>query len=153
MAAIAYGVRILRPRRPEKTRLTRVSSGSAPLIASAQAVGILASGDRRKPVPISTADAPRIKAAATPLGSPIPPDATTGTVTALLTAGSKENKPTIFLSASAALKAPLWPPASMPCATITSAPASSAIRASVTVVALANHLIPLALKRITNSGG
>ena len=107
VAAIAYGVRILRPRRPEKTRLTRVSSGSAPLIASAQAVGILASGYRRKPVPISTADAPRIKAAATPLGSPIPPDATTGTETALLTAGSKENKPTIFLSASAALKAPL----------------------------------------------
>ena len=95
-------------------------------IAFDHAFGILASGDRRKPVPISTADAPRIRAAAKPRASPIPPDATTGTFTALLTAGKRENKPTMFLLASSALKAPLCPPASIPCATITSAPACSA---------------------------
>ena len=48
---------------------------------------------------------------------------------------------------------PRCPPASMPCATITSAPAASAAIASATVETLANQVILRAFSRATNSGG
>src|SRR5260370_35314671 len=120
------------PGRPLKTRLTSVSSGAVLTSASAQAGAIFASGARKKPVPICAALAPSTNAAATPRASAIPPVATTGTSTALTIAGSSAMSPTCRDSASTALKAPRWPPASAPCPTITSAPAATAARAAAT---------------------
>jgi hypothetical protein len=109
---------------------------------------------RRNPVPTCTADAPSISAAATPRASAIPPVAITGTLlTVSATAGSSENRPTMPVSARAASKAPRWPPASMPCATIAAAPASHAALASATVVTVANHFMPRDFMRSTNAGG
>ena len=151
--ATAYLVLILLPKRPENARVTIVSSGLDLPIASAHTPAIPASGHLKKPVPISTAEAPNKRAAAIPRASATPPEATTGRLTASLIAGTSENSPIIFVSASPALKAPLCPPASMPCATITSAPASSAKTASLTVVAFANHLIFFAFREATKSLG
>src|SRR4029077_10346717 len=149
----SYAVAILRPGRPLKTRLTSVSSGAVLTSASAQAGAIFASGERKKPVPICAALAPSTNAAATPRASAIPPLATTGTSIALTIAGSSAMSPTCRDSASAALKAPRWPPASAPCAMITSAPAATAARASATVVAVAHHAIPRTFILATNSSG
>lgn len=65
MAARAWAVARLRPARPLKARVTRVSSGAARARASAQASGVPASGARRKAAPIRAALAPRARAAAT----------------------------------------------------------------------------------------
>jgi hypothetical protein len=91
-------------------------------------------------------------AAANPRASAIPPAAMTGTVTASTTCGRRATRPTICCSASSSRKAPRCPPASIPCATIASAPASSAAFASVTVVAFANHRIPRAFSSDTKAG-
>ena len=91
-----------------------VSSGAVRPIASAHAVGTLASGQRRNAVPTCTAEAPSSSAAPTPRPSAIPPAATTGTFTASTTAGNRLNRPTILASAFVASKAPRCPPASMP---------------------------------------
>ena len=69
-------------------------SGRVRPMASAQAGGSFASGQRRKPVPICAAEAPSISAAAMPRASAMPPVATTGTRTASTTAGSRANRPT-----------------------------------------------------------
>ena len=113
--------------------------------ASAQAGGSFASGQRRKPVPTCTAEAPSSSAAATPRASAMPPVAITGTLHGIDDRRQQREQADHRASASPASKAPRWPPASMPCATIASAPAASAALASVTVVTLANHLIPLRL--------
>ena len=64
---------MLRPARPEKARVTNVCSGRVLAIASAHAAGSFASGQRKNPVPIWTADAPKMRAAATPrAGAPDP---------------------------------------------------------------------------------
>src|SRR3989442_1025382 len=65
-------------------------------------------------VPTSTPSAPSAKAAARPRPSAMPPAASTGTdATALTTMGTSDID---------AIQ-PTWPPASVPCATMTSAPA------------------------------
>ena len=144
---------MLRPYRPLKTRLIRVSSGAILPIASAQAGFIPASGHRRNPVPICTALAPSIRAAATPRPSAIPPVATTGTWTASTIAGRRENRPTRFCSALRASNAARWPPASIPCAMITSAPRASASSASPTVETTANQGSFFSLSRTIISAG
>jgi hypothetical protein len=106
-----------------------------------------------KPVPICTAEAPSSSAAATPRASAMPPVATTGTDTASTIAGRRANRPTIAASAEAASKAPRWPPTSIPWATMTSAPARSATRASSTVVAVANQRMPRAFIAAMKSAG
>ena len=55
-----------RPRRPENARVGIVASGSSSARASAQAGLVPASRQRKKAVPICTALAPKIKAAAIP---------------------------------------------------------------------------------------
>ena len=57
---------MLRAGRPEKTRLTIVSSGAVGRIASAQALATPASGHLSNAVPTCTAEAPNSSAAATP---------------------------------------------------------------------------------------
>ncbi len=146
---------MLRPSRPEKARVEVVSSGFALPIASLQAGASFASGVRNRPVPICTADAPRTSAAAIPRASAMPPVATTGTrsPTASTTAGSRANSPTRLSSAASPSNVPRWPPASMPCAMTTSAPAATAASASATVVTLANQLMPFSFIRATKAGG
>ncbi len=73
-------------------------------------------------MPSHAAWAPKASTAATPRASPIPPAAITGTgATASTTAGT---------SGSVATVPHTCPPASQPCATITSTPAATARRAS-----------------------
>jgi len=112
-----------------------------------------ASGQRRNADPICTALAPSSSAAATPRASPMPPVATTGTSTASATAGINANDPTSRRSACKASKHPRCPPASIPCATITSAPAASAACASATVETFANQAMPARFSLATNSLG
>jgi hypothetical protein len=63
-------------------------------------------GERRKPVPIWTALAPSVSAAATPRASAMPPVATTGTRTLSTTAGNSANSPMSSRSPAAASKEP-----------------------------------------------
>ena len=74
--------------------------------ASAQAGLIFDSGHLRNLVPIWTALAPRASAAATPRASAIPPVATTGTLTASATAGTKANSPTSCRNAASGVERP-----------------------------------------------
>ena len=144
---------MLRPARPLNARLTQVSSGALLERASAQAGLMPASGHRRNPVPICTALAPRVSAAATPRPSAIPPVATTGIRTASTIAGRSENSPTSSCSAFRASNAARWPPASIPWATMTSAPCASASSASRSVETAANHGIFLSLSCAIIAGG
>ena len=98
--------------RPEKARVTRVcSAGRGRWCRPRQARAC--SGQRRKPVPICAADAPSIRAAATPRASAIPPVATTGTFTAD-DRRQHANSPTSSVCALAGSKAPRWPPPPCP---------------------------------------
>ena len=142
-----------RPQRPLKARVRRVPSGARPSSPAAQTGWMPASGQRSRAVPICTALAPSTSAAATPRASPMPPVATTGTRTASTTCGSSASRPTACSRATAASKAPRWPPASAPWATMTSAPAASAARASATLVTVANQAMPAALSWATKPGG
>jgi len=73
-------------------------------------------------VPSIAAWAPSARTAATPRASPIPPAAITGTgATASATAGTRGSVATLLQTC---------PPASQPCATITSTPDAAARRAS-----------------------
>eukprot|EP00966_Prymnesium_polylepis_P146826 3391499-Prymnesium_polylepis.1 len=137
-------------------RVAIVSSGCAAAIAADHAGAIAASGDRSRPVPTWTADAPSIRAAETVLASVIPPVAITGQCgTASTRAGIKASRPTPLFSALPGLgeKQPLWPPASTPCAMRALQPASAAARASATVVTVAHHGMPCARKRSTKLAG
>ncbi len=97
---------MLRPARPEKARVSIVSSGIVVASASAQAALVFASGLRSRAVPTVTALAPSVSAAAIVRPSAMPPAATTGTSTASATAGSSAKSPTERRSASLASKAP-----------------------------------------------
>src|SRR2546430_2300505 len=76
-------------------------------------------------VPTHTPSAPRVSAAARPRPSKMPPAATTGTRSPTASAiwGTRGNVATC----------PVWPPASVPCATTRSQPASTARRACSTL--------------------
>src|SRR5262245_40202366 len=72
----------------------------------------------------------------------MPPAATTGTRIASTTCGSKAMVPTVVDSAVAGLPSiERCPPASPPCATITSVPSATATRASATVETMATSLM------------
>src|SRR5947208_5512294 len=144
---------MLRPGVLLNARLKIVRSGVVFASASAHAGCTFASGQRRNAVPITAALAPKISAAATPRPSAIPPAATTGISTALTIAGTNANNPTSCCSAFVASNAPRCPPASIPCATITSAPAVSAAFASATVVAVANQQIRQDFNSATKEAG
>jgi len=91
-------------------------------------------------VPSQAAWAPRANTAATPRASLIPPAAITGTgVTASTTAGT---------SGSVATVPDRWPPASQPCATITSAPAATARRASSALPTVCRATPPASCTRL-----
>src|SRR5437016_316619 len=122
---------MLLPGLPVNARLKIVRSGVIVARLSAHAGCSCVSGQHKKAVPITTALAPRISAAATPRPSPIPPAATTGMRTASTIAGTSAINPTSCCSALVASNAPRCPPASIPCATITSAPAASAFSTTV----------------------
>ena len=144
---------MLRPGLPLNARLKIVRSGVVFASASAHAGCTFASGQRKNAVPITAALAPNVSAAATPRPSAIPPAATTGMRTASTIAGTSANNPTSCCSAFVASKAPRCPPASIPCAMTTSAPATSASFASATVVAVANHVIRRDFSSATKLGG
>src|SRR6202045_4319941 len=144
---------MLRDGLPVKVRLTIVRSGVVLASLFAHAGCTFVTGQRKNAVPITAALAPNVSAAATPRPSAIPPAATTGMCTASTIAGTSANNPTSCCSAFVASKAPRCPPASMPWAMITSAPAVSAAFASATVVAVANHEIPQDFNSETNDGG
>ena len=95
-------------------------------------------------VPSTAPWAPSISAAATPRPSVIPPAASTGTgATASATAGT---------SGKVARRLPC-PPASVPWATITSAPAAAACRAPATSCTWQISLIPASLTSAPNGAG
>ena len=71
-----------------------------------------------KRVPTQMPSAPRLSAAASPRPSKIPPAATTGIAPFIAS--------TIIGTSGIVATRPVWPPASVPCATTTSQPASSA---------------------------
>src|SRR5207244_5807538 len=144
---------MLLPGLPVNARLKIVRSGVVVARLSAHAGCSCVSGQSKNAVPITTALAPKISAAATPRPSPIPPAARTGMRTASAIAGTSANNPTSSCSALVASNAPRCPPASIPCAMITSAPAASAFFASATVVAVANHVIRRDFNSATNGGG
>ena len=97
-------------------------------------------------MPTIAALAPSASAAATPRPSPIPPAAMIGTSSLSANLGRSANSPTSCRSAAAWSNDPRWPPASNPCAMTASAPASCARLASASVVAVANHAMPLRLQ-------
>ena len=132
---------IPRASRPLNARVSMVPSSWAARIAALWAGGAPLSGQAIKAVPNCTPLAPSAAAATIPRPSIIPPDAITGTETASAICGTSAIVPT-RLSSSAAMKVPRWAPASLPCATIASAPACSSARASDTVVAVPISLIP-----------
>src|SRR2546430_297996 len=144
---------MLLPGLPVNARLKIVRSGVVFANAAAHAGCTFASGQCKNPVPITTALAPKVSAAATPRPSAIPPAATTGIRTASTIAGTSAINPTSSCSAFLASNAPRCPPASIPCAMITSAPAASAFFASTTVVAVANHGIRRDFNSETNDDG
>ena len=84
-------------------------------------------------VPIRTPSAPSASAAASPAPSASPPAASTGTgATAFTTCRTRTVVPI----------SPTWPPPSVPCATTTSAPASTAATASGSVVTMCITFAP-----------
>ena len=108
-------IRVSRTRagRPVKTFVTNVCSGRAALTACRYRGETFASSQRRNAVPICTADAHNANAAATPLGSPMPPAAMTGTFTASTICGTRAIVPTCA-STSWRRNVPRCPPASSP---------------------------------------
>lgn len=102
--------------------MVTVASGASPSRAADQSLPIPVSGQRSSAVPICTALAPRASAAATPRPSAIPPAAMTGTRRWSTRRGSSVNSPTDVRSAVSGSNAPRCPPASIPWATIASAP-------------------------------
>jgi hypothetical protein len=129
--------RFLMPRAslPVKPQVSAVCLASP--LRSALRCSVLApdSSHARKAVPICTPAAPRAKAATMPRASPMPPAATTGSLTASTTCGTSAMVP-VRESSDGCRKEPRWPPASKPEATITSTPACSRAIASSTVVAV-----------------
>ena len=110
------------PRAMSSTRLRSVSSPPPSMIALVTAGGTRASRLAWNLVPMSAPAAPSASAAATPRPSAIPrrPAPASGAARSA-TAGT---------NGSVIARRPPWPPASPPCATMTSAPTSSARRAS-----------------------
>ena len=116
------------PRAISSTLLRSVSAPCPSMIALMAGGSVSASAVARNRVPSSTPAAPSARAAATPRPSAIPPAASTGTGAARsATTGTngRVDRPR---------RAPC-PPLSVPCATITSAPRSTACLASSTLVA------------------
>src|ERR1700692_1167693 len=145
--------RLATPRagRPVMTLVMTVESSSAWASAIRAGALTLDSGQRRWAVPICTPAAPSANAAAIPRPSAMPPAAMTGTFTASTICGTSAKVP----GCSAILSVrnmPRWPPASAPCAMMTSAPFSSSQIASLTMVADDITMQPAALTRRTIAG-
>ncbi|MNG29138.1 hypothetical protein D3C84_1145150 [compost metagenome] len=87
-------LRMPRAGRPVNTLVTAVSLSLAVRNALWWEGLTLASGVNRYAVPTCTAEAPSMKAAATPRASAIPPAAITGTFTASTTCGTRAKVPT-----------------------------------------------------------
>ena len=119
--------------------------------ASAQTSAAPLSALPRKRVPSDTPWAPSASAAAIPRPSMMPPDATTGMPgpTASAICGTSDIVPPP--RAAPPPKVPRWPPASLPCAITASAPASTARRASSTVVTIGSSRAPAA--RVASATG
>src|SRR2546427_6400904 len=105
----------------ENASVTIVSFASAAMSLSTYAGWVPASSAATNRVPTRTAEAPAARAAAMARPVPIPPAATTGTLTDGRTSPRSARRP-IFPRT--------WPPASVPWATIRSQPARSAASAS-----------------------
>jgi len=90
-----------RPSRPVNARVMVVASGSKSANASAHAAFVPASGQRRKAVPIWTALAPKVNAAAIPRPSAMPPAAIIGMESLSAKRGSNAKRPTHWRSAAA----------------------------------------------------
>ena len=127
------------------------SSVSWPSLSRIACLKLGCSGDSplaRKRVPSSTPSAPSASAAARPRPSAMPPAARTGTGATAST--------TIGTSAMLACQ-PTWPPPSVPCAMMTSAPAVAARTASGTPPAMNVTLQPAswarAMKDFTSCSG
>ncbi len=117
------------------TLLRSVSSPPPSTMAFLASGSASASAVARNRVPTSAPAAPSASAAATPRPSAIPPAASTGTgATRSTTAGTNA-------SVDHPRRAPC-PPASVPCATITSAPTSTACRASARSVTWMIKVVP-----------
>src|SRR5216683_1615282 len=144
LAVKAFGMP--RAGRPEKARVITVRSWRAARIACLCAAGAPDSGHVRNAVPSCAAAAPRVSAAVIARPSMIPPEAITGTRTAAAIPATRSSIGTIATSKGAA-NVPRCAPASAPCATTASTPASASMRPSRTVVAVPRMAAPLALTR------
>ena len=134
------------PRAMSSTVLRSVSSPRPAMMAVLADGSTSASAVARKRVPISAPAAPRAKAAATPRPSAIPPAAST-------TVGAARSTTTGTNGSVDRPRWAPWPPASVPCATMTSAPRSTACRASLTSVTWMISSAPVCRTRSANRRG
>ena len=140
-----------RPARPLNARLTIVPSGAVRASASAQAGKIPASGHRKKTgADLHGARPQQQRRRRPPPRSQSRPSPPRESQPRSRSPEAARTTPPVPASGRAGSKQPRCPPASTPCATIASAPAAAACRASATLVTLAHQEMPRSFSRKAN---